>query len=590
MDRKKKVSYIILGLIIVAQVCTMIYLFQYKKEGFHSDDSYDYGFANANHEQWIDSDGPRIKNFNEWKSGDVFRSFIQVQEGHEFDYETAMYNMSDDYIPPLYSLILHTVCSFFPDTFSWWYAFGINLVAFAVMILFTYKSLFEITNHRIVSLMGSAFLGFTGGAINMNLFLKGYILLASIAVAILYLHMKVWEKKDYCMKELIGIAMLYVLGFLINYEMYFLGLCMTAVCGIFFLANKKIKLAFIYGFLVIIAVLVAIIIWPRTLEMLQSNTTDLYGKNMPFSWELNFCTLLLTTEALGIPVQIPDIVFLTYAKWIVVYIIAISGGLCFLFRNEIFFKKIKLNIKQKLKVFAKKCKDFAGGSSIMSVLLLPVVVGTLLLVIKTCNIYVMGQFSDRYLFFLEPLLFIMFYSMLYFVVRLIVKNKKLKYSIISVLLIALMIMNHWLLGSFYYFPTDYGKEPIVSATRDSNVIVVTGLRARLIYYSTALRECGHFLALQKREDISSCLPKIAEKDICKVDYLLIETADLRGEDWVEEYDEDGNEVLTAEEKLKKKYKLSDVVAEYINQGYAGDAKVVMNVKCQYGNLALLKFS
>ena len=118
-DMFEKKSHIILLLIIVCQLCSLIYIFNFEKKGFFSDDGFDYLFANSNGVRWIGKD--QITKFDNWISGEEVRSFIEVEEQRRFDFETALYNMEEDYVPPLYSLVLNAVCSCFPGEFSWWF-------------------------------------------------------------------------------------------------------------------------------------------------------------------------------------------------------------------------------------------------------------------------------------------------------------------------------------------------------------------------------------------------------------------------------------------------------------------------------------
>ena len=65
-----------------------------------------------------------------WVSGEYFGNYLTVDAEHRFDYGSVFYNQEMDTHPPLFYLILHTICSLFPGTFSKWYGLLPNLVCF----------------------------------------------------------------------------------------------------------------------------------------------------------------------------------------------------------------------------------------------------------------------------------------------------------------------------------------------------------------------------------------------------------------------------------------------------------------------------
>ena len=54
----------------------------------------------------------------EWKDVDEIRSEFRVLEGEGFRYGLVKTMQSFDVHPPLYYMVLHTVCSLFPGVFS----------------------------------------------------------------------------------------------------------------------------------------------------------------------------------------------------------------------------------------------------------------------------------------------------------------------------------------------------------------------------------------------------------------------------------------------------------------------------------------
>ena len=149
MEKKvSKIPIFVLAIITAIGLIRITYVFAFEKTGFHSDEIWGYGTANSYYEPFIYAEDEALdnsvltpyKNFNEWLSGDVFGDYITVQEGEQFAYGSVYYNTIKDNHPPFFFLILHTICSLFPNSYSLWYGFIINIVCFIAMMIFAYKT------------------------------------------------------------------------------------------------------------------------------------------------------------------------------------------------------------------------------------------------------------------------------------------------------------------------------------------------------------------------------------------------------------------------------------------------------------------
>lgn len=65
-----------------------------------------------------------------WLWGSGMRAYLQVDEGTGFDYPMVYKHQREDVHPPLYYLLLHTVSSLFPGSFSPWLGLSLNLAAY----------------------------------------------------------------------------------------------------------------------------------------------------------------------------------------------------------------------------------------------------------------------------------------------------------------------------------------------------------------------------------------------------------------------------------------------------------------------------
>lgn len=119
--RKYAKPYMLLILLIAVQLIYTSFCFVTKKQGCHSDEIWSYGLANSYYQPFIymkdgvfidDMTVDDVINYNEWESGEVFKDYITVQPGERFAYGSVYHNQTLDHHPPLYYMLLHTVCSF----------------------------------------------------------------------------------------------------------------------------------------------------------------------------------------------------------------------------------------------------------------------------------------------------------------------------------------------------------------------------------------------------------------------------------------------------------------------------------------------
>ncbi len=120
---------------LFVQICIIVY-FCNTKIGLFGDEIWSFNLSNNYYEPFL---GDASKYFNMWLSNNFWNSSITVSPNHTFAYDSVYYNQSLDVHPPLYYMLLHTVCSFFPDVFNKWFGFSINIFFFIVTQLVLYR-------------------------------------------------------------------------------------------------------------------------------------------------------------------------------------------------------------------------------------------------------------------------------------------------------------------------------------------------------------------------------------------------------------------------------------------------------------------
>ena len=182
-------KYFFLFIIITLQLAHFTYVFACQREGVHSDENWSYGFANAYYQKqlYCDEKGNRT-NFDTWTDTKVFHDYTEVSEDQRFSYGSVWFNMEEDFSPPLHSALLHTICSFFPNSFSWWYAYIINIPSFIMAMICLYLLGKQLTHSENTALFICFFYSSLSGALNTFIYLRTYALLTALALLYSLLH------------------------------------------------------------------------------------------------------------------------------------------------------------------------------------------------------------------------------------------------------------------------------------------------------------------------------------------------------------------------------------------------------------------
>lgn len=574
---KKRNVIIILTIMILLQLGFITYMFAFQKEGFHSDDNWSYGFANADDGGWIEhDDAGKIRNFNEWTDGKVLWDYITVQKGKQFDFGEVARNMSDERNPPLHHMILHAICSFFPESFSWWYGYVINVLSFIGMIVALYflgKQLFKSVPK---ALLICFFYGFSVAALNNMLFLRPYCLLTFLGIMLVYFHIRMY-RKDFCSckKELIGILITMIAGNLTQYTFMMFGMCIMIVFGGYELIRKKWKFAILHGLSMLLSVGVTILIWPHTLDLLLTRK-EMYVAQMPLSWEIKFAMTLSVEESTGIPFRIPDIVFWTYVKFIMIFLIIIAAGVSFICRKEVWFQNAMKKGKDRAVQAGKWIRNKIRYGEKISVLLMLTVFLTIVIISYYCNIYVMSLYADRYFFFIMPFITLILGGQICWLIQHLLHKKRIQQSVAILLCGVLLLMEHNILTpSWYLFKRQCDEPQIEELTKDADVILITSEAWKLTWYTSKLRNISQFYAVLAENCMTDdTLAAVNRLEDDKPVYLIIETDKFRDETWDASKSKENEGVKTNEEILTLSYKKSEVVNRFAKANWTREKKII----------------
>ncbi len=200
-----------------------------RKEGFYIDELWSYGLSNS---YYCPSLNQKENYMNRWHQPSFYEDYLTVRRGEAFSYGSVYDNQVHDVHPPCYYILLHTVCSLFPDHFSKWFGLTINLLFFCGSIYLLYQiSGIILGEKRITRVIPPLLYGLSMGAVSTLIYIRMYMLLTFLALLFVFLTFLLIGTKDNKkgILLLIGIGLTMSAGFLTQY--YFLIFAFFFVSG-----------------------------------------------------------------------------------------------------------------------------------------------------------------------------------------------------------------------------------------------------------------------------------------------------------------------------------------------------------------------
>ena len=536
MEKKRispRLSYILLALIIVAGICRFSYGFFVQKQGAHSDETWSFGLANSYYEPYIQysDDTSEYKNVDTWITSDVFKDYLTVQKGERFSFGSVYHNMSCDTHPPLYFMLLHFLCSFFPGKYMFVIGFIINMAAYICLSIFMYKLLLLLTKSEIVSLIGVLFSTFSLGMLNMTMFVRMYLCVAALALVYSYLNARLSYKEEtrHQLSSYIWIGLIALIGALTDNFFLPYAFASTFVFCICWCVKRDFKTLGKYVLSAACGIILSIVIFPRTFTSMlaylginfgsispEAATTVVNSSSryMPIPFQFRLALAYINKELFGFEI------FSGYKSYAGIYIscalliiLIIAAFIAFLFRKDSWFIKLCRKGKKGIITFFKTF-NFATLSLVCSVLI------TCLSAAYIADLYSLGDTGDRYIFASLPAAMVLFVLAIWRVCTLIFRNKQVVISIILTLALALSTISSNRITCTYFMecPTTMKLEDI---SKDSNFIIISAAKWMLVQYADKLIDCNETF-LTADYDLDNQLEKINNHKLEGDTYILID--------------------------------------------------------------------
>lgn len=395
--------YFILAGIIACQIIIMALTFGIAKKGWYCDEMYSYGTANslgagvplAENDEW--------KYTDRWFSGALFKNYLTVSQDEIIRYDHINTMLKSDSHPPLHYYLLHLVSSLTPGKFAKWGGFMINAFAFAVIQIYLYRIVAELSHKRYTALAACMFFGLTAGAMNIVVFIRMYALLTAFSMMFTYYSIRIFCTRDNsreCRRNILSAAVSLYLGAMTQYLIVIYAAVLTLCFCIYYLFSKRIKLMLGYGLSMAAAVALMAASFPVLVTQLNNSQQAVNGaEKYPFLYELRLSVHLCMNELFGIntpvnPTMIPFWTGVGITAVLIIYLI-----MCFLFRTDKWFQ----DFRGREHSWVKRLIRYIAGRGFPLFALMLTVAAMLLIISREFKIYYFYPYSDRYLFMLFPL-------------------------------------------------------------------------------------------------------------------------------------------------------------------------------------------
>lgn len=210
-----------------------------RKTNLYVDEIFSYGLANhMNNGSGI---LPEIEDGETYSpSNTPWIEYMTVNAENRFHYANVWVNQEQDVHPPFYYLILHTVCSFFPNSFSIWFAGLINIVFALGTLYFLRKIVLIMTEDGMVLTVIS--LGFVccTGVLSAVSFLRMYLVAMFWVTALAYVLVRQTGQR-HTIKFYGELLLCTVGGALTHYYCIVYTVFISTVYGLYMLSRRRLK-------------------------------------------------------------------------------------------------------------------------------------------------------------------------------------------------------------------------------------------------------------------------------------------------------------------------------------------------------------
>lgn len=194
----------------------------------------------------------------------IWNEYLMAAPDSRFRYDIVWRNQAEDVHPPLFYMLLHTVCSLFPGIFSIWFGMIINIVFACGTLFFVRKLIFLLTQEKWVKLFGSLAFICSAGILFITTFVRMYTMAFFWTIALTYVLARRIGSR-HCFKDYLLIFLCTVGGALTHYYCTIFAILLSMVYGCLLLYEKRWKDTLVFCLTQIMSAAAAVLIFPAML-------------------------------------------------------------------------------------------------------------------------------------------------------------------------------------------------------------------------------------------------------------------------------------------------------------------------------------
>ena len=288
----------------------------------------------------------------------------------------------------------------------------------------------------------------------------------------------------------------------------------------------------------ILSIGISIIIFPKTaisafnmLGILKASSSDAASTisvaggqtpYMPLLFQFKLAIIYINREVFGLDIISPfRTMFIPYFICILLLLAIIISGICFIFRNDLWFIKIKDKILSKIKSIIFNLR-YNVNFVILAMLL--AIVCICLSAAYIADLYNLDSYGDRYLMICYPVFFILVCIFFYKIIKIFTfKKPHITIIILAIFLVSITIKSN--MRECQYFSKDKGSIELEDISQDSDFVILSSRNWLLVQYSAKLLNCNNFFFCNYN-DLANQINNINSHRFSDNTYIIIDTSIL----------------------------------------------------------------
>ena len=200
-----KIIIVFLLLIISVGFCAYVgFETCLSKRLFHLDESLSYSLSNEPRLGWL------VYETTDFVTKNYFADYGVTYA--PFNYSQVIANQANDVHPPLFYLILHTICSLHPNEVSIWHGLSINYFSYLLNVFLVFMLVYYLSKKPILAFLSSLIYGLNPSILQGLIFIRMYQLTSTWIILFVFVAALIANQKDHIFSRYIWLFLITIGG------------------------------------------------------------------------------------------------------------------------------------------------------------------------------------------------------------------------------------------------------------------------------------------------------------------------------------------------------------------------------------------